>query len=47
LQLADSLGQKLGKQSASLEVIIKGGAGDVFTTKTIKLPNKPQRETRL
>jgi len=44
LQLADSLGQKLGKQSASLEVMIKGGAGDVFTTKTIRLP---QREARL
>jgi hypothetical protein len=37
LALADSLGEKLGKQSASLELVLKGGGGDVFTTKTVKL----------
>jgi hypothetical protein len=47
LEIADWLGQSLEKQSASLEVVLKGGAGDVFTTKSVKLAPRGRRETRL
>jgi hypothetical protein len=46
LQLADSLGRNLEKQSVSLEGALKGGVGDVFTTKKVKeLP--ASRQARL
>jgi hypothetical protein len=47
LELADRLGQSLEKQSASLEVVLKGGAGDVFTTKTVKISPRGRREAKI
>jgi hypothetical protein len=47
LQLADFIGQTLEKQTASLEVVLKGGGGDVFTTKDIKLSRKARRAIKL
>jgi hypothetical protein len=47
LELADWLGQSLEKQTASLEVVLKGGAGDVFTTKSVKLGRKGRAKAKL
>jgi hypothetical protein len=47
LELADRLGQPLGKQTASLEAVLKGGAGDVFTTKSVKLGRKNRGKPKL
>lgn len=47
LELADSLGQSLEKQTASLEVVLKGGAGDVFTTKSVKIGKKSRGKAKL
>ena len=47
LEMADWLGQSLEKQTASLEVVLKGGAGDVFTTKSVRLGRKGRAKANL
>jgi hypothetical protein len=36
LSLADTLGQRLERQSASLEAVLRGGGVDIVTTKRVK-----------
>ena len=41
------MGQRLEKESASLEAILKSGGGDVYLAKAVTMTGKGRRETKL